>query len=184
MKPRGPVPVAVREVPHTGVKEGNVRKGIVMHRISMLAALGWLALAPGALSAQDAAGALAAVEQIFEGMRTSNAALVREVFAADARFTMLDAREGPVSVRSQSVDGWLAAIDGSNGSWDEQVYDMEAKVDGAMASVWAPYTFYLDGEISHCGINSIEMLHDADGWKVTQISDTRKREGCPDPLGG
>ncbi len=44
-------------------------------------------------------------------------------------------------------------------------------------------TFYRDGEISHCGINSIELLRDADGWKVTQISDTRKREGCPDPLG-
>ena len=52
-----------------------------------------------------------------------------------------------------------------------------------MASVWAPYTFYLNGAISHCGINSIELLHDEDGWKVTQISDTRRREDCPDPLG-
>lgn len=134
-------------------------------------------------SAQDAASALAAVEQVFEGMRTSNAALVREVFASDARFAMLDSRDGPAAVRSQSVEGWLSAIDDSNGRWDEQVYDMEARVDGSMASVWAPYTFYMDGEISHCGINSIEMLHDADGWKVTQISDTRRREDCPDPLG-
>lgn len=161
-----------------------MRKGrITMRPIAVAAALASLALAPGALAGQDAAGALAAVEQIFEGMRTSNSAMVREVFAADARFAMLDARDGPASVRSQSVEGWFSGIDGSNGSWDERVYDMEARVDGSMASVWAPYTFYRDGEISHCGINSIEMLYDADGWKVTQISDTRKREGCPDPLG-
>jgi hypothetical protein len=41
-----------------------------------------------------------------------------------------------------------------------------------------------DGVISHCGVNSIELLRDAEGWKVTQLSDTRRRDGCPDPLGG
>jgi hypothetical protein len=61
---------------------------------------------------------------------------------------------------------------------------MEVHVDGSMASAWAPYTFYLSGEISHCGINSIELLKDAEGWKVTQISDTRRTENCPDPRGG
>lgn len=135
------------------------------------------------VAAQDEATALAAVDQVFEGMRTANAAMVREVFATDARFAILDAREGPASIRSQSVDGWLTGIDGSGGSWDEQVYEVRARVDGPMASVWAPYTFYLNGEISHCGINSIELLYDAEGWKVTQISDTRRQEGCPDPLG-
>jgi len=81
------------------------------------------------------------------------------------------------------VDGWLNAIGGSEGSWDERVYDVEVQVDGNMASVWAPYTFYLNGEISHCGINSIKLLHDADGWKVTQLSDTRHEGECLDPLG-
>jgi len=138
---------------------------------------------PPQVAAQNEAGALAAVDQVFEGMRTANASMVREVFAADARFAILDSGEGSTSIRSQSVDGWLNGIDGSGGSWNEQVYDVEAMVDGPMASVWAPYTFYLDGEISHCGINSIELLYDAEGWKVTQISDTRRRDGCPDPLG-
>jgi hypothetical protein len=150
----------------------------------MCVAASALAVMAAPAAGQDEAGARAAVEQIFEGMRTANADLVRAVFAPDARFAMLDAREGPAAVGAQSVDGWLSAIGESGGSWDERVYDVEVQIDGAMASVWAPYTFYRDGEISHCGINSIEMLHDATGWKVTQISDTRRREGCPDPLGG
>lgn len=138
---------------------------------------------PGAVQAQDEAGALAAIEQIFDGMRTANPDLVRAVFAADARFAMLDTRDGPATVRVQAVDGWIGGIANSGGSWDEQIYDVEIHVDGAMASAWTPYTFYLDGEISHCGINSIEMLHDGEGWKVTQLSDTRRRGDCPDPLG-
>lgn len=141
-------------------------------------------LSPTRASAQDEAGVLAAVEQVFEGMRTANADMVRAVFAETARFAVLDTRSGPTAVRSQPVDGWISGIADSDGKWNEQVYDLDVRVDGAMASVWAPYTFYLDGEISHCGINSIELLHDSTGWKVTQLSDTRKREDCPDPLGG
>ena len=61
--------------------------------------------------------------------------------------------------------------------------DLDINVDGDMASAWVPYTFYFDGAVRHCGINSIELLRDADGWKVTQLSDTRRTENCPDPLG-
>jgi hypothetical protein len=134
-------------------------------------------------AAQDSAGPLAAVDQLFEGMRTADADKVRSVLAPDARFAVLSQRDGPVMVVAQSVEGWVRSIGSSEGRWDEQVYDVQVSADGPMASVWAPYTFYLDGEISHCGINSIELLRDAEGWKITQISDTRRPAGCPDPRG-
>lgn len=132
--------------------------------------------------AQDAAGARAAVDQMFEGMRTANPEMVRAVFAPDARFALI--AEGAATVSVQSVDGWIQAIGTSERRWDERVYDLDVRVDGNMASVWAPYTFYFDGAIRHCGINSIELLRDAEGWKVTQVSDTRRTEACPDPIGG
>lgn len=147
----------------------------------MAGALTVAAAAPAEVHGQDEAAVRAAVEQIFEGMRTANPDLVREVFAPDARFAMVEGESGGVAV--QSVEGWLGAIGTSEGRWDERVYDVDVRVDGAMASVWAPYTFYLDGAVRHCGINSIEMLRDESGWKVTQISDTRRMEDCPDPLG-
>jgi ketosteroid isomerase-like protein len=147
------------------------------------AVLFWIVATPEA-RAQDAASVVAAVEQVFEGMRTADADMVGAVFASDARFAVLDRREGPATVAARSVDGWLRSVAESAGRWNEQVYDLEVDVDGDMASVWAPYTFYLDGNISHCGINSIELLRDSQGWKITQLSDTRRREGCPDPLGG
>ncbi|MDH3272863.1 MAG: nuclear transport factor 2 family protein [Gemmatimonadota bacterium] len=148
-----------------------------------VAAFTVMTLTSADLRAQDTAGALAAVEQMFEGMRTADSDMVRAVFASDARFAMVDSGQGPAAVRFQSVDGWIEAIGRSEGSWNEQIYDVEVLADGNMAVVWAPYTFYLDGRISHCGINSIAMLHDGAGWKVTQISDTRAAENCPDPLG-
>lgn len=142
------------------------------------------ATTPTPAVAQGDAGPMAAVQQIFEGMRTANPGMVREVFAPDARFAVLDRRDGPARLAVQGVDGWIAAIGESGGQWNEQIYDVVVHVDRDMASIWAPYTFYLDGGLRHCGINSIELLRGADGWRVTQLSDTRQTADCPDPLGG
>ena len=142
------------------------------------------ATTPTPAVAQGDAGPMAAVEQIFEGMRTANPGMVREVFAPDARFAVLDRRDGPARLAVQGVDGWIAAIGESGGQWNEQIYDVVVHIDRDMASIWAPYTFYLDGGLRHCGINSIELLRGADGWRVTQLSDTRQTADCPDPLGG
>ncbi len=130
----------------------------------------------------DAAGALAAVNRMFEGMRTADSAMVRSVFSNGARFATVDPRTTPAVITYDTVGGWIAAIATSARRWDEQIYDVQVRVDGNIAQVWAPYTFYLDKQVRHCGINAIDLMRDGAGWKVTQIADTRRRENCPDPL--
>ena len=84
------------------------------------------------MRAQDFAGVRAAVERLFDGMRTADPELVRSVLAPNARFALLDERDGPAMVRAQAVDGWVNAIGTSGGSWDEQIYDVDVKVDGKL----------------------------------------------------
>jgi hypothetical protein len=138
---------------------------------------------PPNVQAQDRDGAAAAVERMFEGMRSANSDMVRGVLAPDARFAVINDTNGSAIVAAESMDDWVAAIGQSEGAWNEQIYDLDVRVDGDMASIWAPYTFYFQGSLRHCGINSIELLRGADGWKITQLSDTRRTEDCPDPLG-
>lgn len=123
------------------------------------------------------------VTQMFDGMRNADSASVRAVFAPGARFASVDVRATPPAVRYDSVGGWINGIASSNKRWNEQVYDITVAVDADMAHVWAPYTFYLDGKWNHCGVDSIELLKVGGAWKVTQLSDTRSREKCRDPLG-
>jgi hypothetical protein len=120
----------------------------------------------------------AVVGRMFQGMRTADSALVRSTFATGARFADIDARATPAAIKYDTPDGWLAAIAKSNKRWDERLYDVQWRVDGNIAQVWAPYTFYLDGKVRHCGVDAIELLRDATGWKITQLSDTQRREGC------
>lgn len=150
--------------------------------------LGFVTLAVGALlaphadvHAQAVDGARRAVDQLFLGMRMANTTVLREVLAPDARLAILTP-EG--NIAPQSMDAFVQAVGASGGTWNEQIYDVEVRVDDTLASVWAPYTFYLNGQISHCGTNSIELLRDVGGWKITQVSDTRRTEACPDPLAG
>ena len=148
--------------------------------LALLATLPLVAF-PGSAQAPEERAVLATVERLFAGMRAADPEVTRSVLSTDARFAMISSA-GAVAV--ESMGGWLTAIGTSEGRWDERVYDVEVRVDGSMASVWAPYTFYLDGAVLHCGVNSIELLRGVSGWRITQLSDTRRMEGCPDPARG
>ncbi len=143
-----------------------------------------LSLSGASLPAQttEERAVTAVVERMFHGMRTADSAIVRSVFAQGARFAGLDPRATPPAIRYDSVGGWITAIANSNNRWDEQIYDVLARVDSGVAVAWVPYTFYLDRKISHCGVNVIDMLRVGEEWKIIQIYDSRRRENCPDPL--
>jgi hypothetical protein len=137
-------------------------------------------LAAGAQApASDTAAVLAVVNTLFDGMHAADSAKVRSTFAEGVRFAGADTSGG---IEYMQVDRWLAAIARSAGRWEERIYDVQVRASDNMAQVWAPYTFYLDGKLLHCGIDAIELTRTTRGeWKITQLSDTRRQQGCPDP---
>jgi hypothetical protein len=145
-----------------------------------------LVVSASAVSAQstdkDKAEVLAVVTRMFDGMREADSTKVRSVFDPGARFSGVRTREGKTTVSYDAVDGWLAGIARSNRQWEERIFDTEIRVDGNIASVWTRYNFYLNGNLRHCGVDSMELLRTESGWKVTQLADTQQREGCkPEP---
>lgn len=57
---------------------------------------------------------------------------------------------------------------------EERILDYKIKIDGTLAHVWAPYEFYVDGKISHSGVNSFQLFNDGGLWKIIYIVDTRR----------
>ena len=49
---------------------------------------------------------------------------------------------------------------------DELILSYHIRVDGAMASAWTPYRFYVNDTFSHCGVNSFQLVKMASGWKI------------------
>jgi len=61
---------------------------------------------------------------------------------------------------------------------DERIrFDM-IKIDGALASVWTPYSFYYNNKLSHCGVNVLLLILTNSGWKIQYVIDTRRKDNC------
>lgn len=61
---------------------------------------------------------------------------------------------------------------------EERLHSYTIKTDGAMANAWTPYSFYVQGKLHHCGVNSFQLFHDGTAWKIIYIIDTRQVEAC------
>jgi ketosteroid isomerase-like protein len=68
-------------------------------------------------------------------------------------------------------------------SFDEEMAITDIRVDGDMAHVWGPYSFWADYELKHCGINSLSLVKGADGWKVANTSFIMERPSECERLG-
>lgn len=62
--------------------------------------------------------------------------------------------------------------------YKEQIKFGAVHVEKSLASVWAPYVFYLNGKVSHCGTDSFQLVKTKEGWKIHIILDTRRKQGC------
>jgi hypothetical protein len=142
-------------------------------------------LAPAPLHAQDAtADVTAVVQRLFDAMRAKDTVALRAVFHAEATLTgPARDQQGHIVVRAVPVARFIAGIAGATAQLDEQFWNPEVRIDGDLAMVWTPYAFYADGTLNHCGVDAFLLARMDDGWKIIQVADTRRREGCTGPPG-
>ena len=122
----------------------------------------------------------AVIKSLFDGMRAKNAEQVVAAFSADAIMQTIISKPEGNTVGTNSVGDFAKRIGSTPAETqlDERISDYQIKVDGAMATAWTPYRFYLNGNFSHCGVNSFQLVKMADGWKIVYIIDTRRKEPC------
>ncbi|HMI79271.1 MAG TPA: nuclear transport factor 2 family protein [Ferruginibacter sp.] len=122
----------------------------------------------------------AAVNKLFDGMKNADAVAVKSSFADSAVLqTITRNKEGNVVIRNEGVAGFADFVGKqAKGAADERiVFDM-IKIDGPLAIAWTPYKFYFNGNFSHCGVNSFQLVRFNNGWKIQYLIDTRRKTGC------
>ena len=89
-------------------------------------------------------------------------------------------KEGEVVLSKGDYQTFLERMAGMSPDmkFKEELTGYEIKVDGPMANAWTPYKFWLNGELSHCGVNSFQMIKQDGEWKIFYVVDTRRRENC------
>ncbi|WP_035361825.1 nuclear transport factor 2 family protein [Dyadobacter alkalitolerans] len=156
-----------------------MKKHARMNRLRLvLTMISMFFLANSAFSQQYDPGIMGTVNALFDGMRAGDSTKVRNAFALGA--TMMSVPENPqdsIAVKKSSIDGFVKAVGKPHSEkWDEQIFQPKISVDGPMAIVWAPYKFFLGDKFSHCGVNVFTLIKLSGGWKITSVTDTRRKE--------
>ncbi len=150
--------------------------------------IGSLALALLLCLAQQAAAdddsALGAVETFFEAMAGNDWELASSVMIDDAVLYGYRLDAGRVVLVRTTVAEYLQSMSGRNDRLLERIWDVEVLEQDRLATVWAPYDFYLNGEFHHCGTNSFSLIRDDDGWRIAGVVYSMLTDACaPSPLG-
>jgi hypothetical protein len=133
------------------------------------------------ISAQTAEDSVkATVNNLFTAMKNADAVLLKSVFADSAILqTITKNKAGEKVIRNEDIAGFIDFVSKApKGAADEQISFGSIKIDGDLASVWTPYKFYYNGNFSHCGVNSFQLVRLKNDWKIQFLIDTRRKKGC------
>jgi len=122
-----------------------------------------------------------AIEEFFQAFHAQDATKLREKASSDIRMqTIGKSSEGHDSVVNVPYERFVNAIVSIPDSvqFQERLLSISVKVDGSLAQAWTPYEFWINGNLSHCGVNSFQLIKEQEEWKILYIIDTRRKEGC------
>ena len=126
-----------------------------------------------------AAGPTAVVHQLLDGWREANSAKAKATWAPQFRlFTLRKEGKGKRLDEDTPENLSKSMANLKPGSWDIRLGKAVVQQDPTgIATVWAPYTFYMSGKKSHCGIESFTLYRLNQGWKIVQFADTHLWNG-------
>ena len=136
---------------------------------------------PGSAMAQasDAGSALpsepegipAALDAAITGPADKDRASMKALLIPEARMTFVSlGSDGAPSYRVETLDDWIARVKARGHTMLEET-QLKFRIEryGNIAHLWSSYTLQSDGKQVARGINSIQAIKEASGWRVTGI---------------
>ena len=131
-------------------------------------------------STADRDAVLNVMQAFFDTMTAKDIDGAREILVPQGRFHALRAGAEP---RSLSNEEYLAQLQASKQTMRERIWNPEVRVHGSIATMWAPYDFWIDGKFSHCGVDAFDLIKTDKGWKIAGGTYTLESKCPPSPLG-
>ena len=150
-------------------------------RIILIMILVGVAVPLRAQSTVERDAVLKAMQVFLDTMTARDIDGARAILVPQGRFHSM--RAGNPEPRSISNEEYLAQLQASKQTMRERIWNPVVQVHGAIATVWAPYDFWIDGKYSHCGIDAFDFIKTKDGWKMAGGVYTVEQNCEPGPLG-
>jgi hypothetical protein len=129
---------------------------------------------------------LAVMEKAFAAVRSSMPEDWRAIQLAQG--TTLSFRPGPdgqpekLEMQISNNEKFIADLKPDGHEYIERwTGEPTVLIRGPIAVVWGEYEFWIDGEFSHCGVDSVDIVKLGGEWKVANFMWTVEKQGCPAP---
>lgn len=123
------------------------------------------------------------IETFFEGFHKQDSTIIKTTVADQVVLqTTGKDPQGKTLFRTEEFSKFIHSIVNIPDSiqFEEKLTSFSIQLDRTMANAWVGYEFWLNGNFSHCGINSFQLVNFDGEWKIIYLIDTRGKEDCLD----
>ena len=133
----------------------------------------------------DRALILEPVQKFFDSIEFRDRQLLESILVPNSlNISARELDDGEAQFNVMSYDEVVTALTRPGRNAKERSWDETVLIQGNIAVVWTPYDFHVDGEFSHCGIDSFQLIKQDGQWLISNSSWTLETENCPaSPLG-
>ncbi len=139
--------------------------------VPALAAIAFLSASGVEAQTDEERAVIAAAQAVFDAMEALDPEAFRNSVVPDGFLMSV----GVEATGRTTRDDFAANIARRTSPMIERMWDPEVRIDGPVATLWAPYDFYSGPEFSHCGTDAFQLAKTAEGWKVVVISYTSQQ---------
>jgi hypothetical protein len=128
----------------------------------------------------DAKDALAVVNKMFTEMANHNPAEIAALYTTNSNLTaVIRKKDGTNAIVAFTGEAFSKNFSEKKNEIKEDMYAPEVKIFGDLALVFGRYVFFVDGKISHCGVNAFHLVRTIDkGWLIANASSTIDATSC------
>jgi len=146
------------------------------HLILLVA--GIFVMIPSAQAQTEEDRILEVAQKVFDGINERNGDLVRSVMMPGSTLFATGMNDTIPFARLSTRDDFAINIESAEARFHERMFESEVMIRQGLAVVWAEYDFHINGEFSHCGIDTFTLVNTENGWMVASLAYTVEREGC------
>jgi hypothetical protein len=123
--------------------------------------------------------ALAVVNKLFEMMAAHKPAEIVALHTPEAQLVaVMKNKEGKTVNRTFTAEAFSKNFAEKRAELKEDMYAPKTEIHGDLALVWGRYVFFVNGKVSHCGVNAFHLVRTGAGWKIGGASTTMEPQGC------
>ncbi|NNK39523.1 MAG: nuclear transport factor 2 family protein [Winogradskyella sp.] len=148
---------------------------------NLIIAIAFLSVVQINAQSKDSEVVKSTIIQFFEAFHAQDSSALRALASDKIVLQSISTnKEGKTQLNQSEYSDFLKSIASipSTSTFEEKLLSFNIQVDGNMANAWTPYEFWFNGNFSHCGVNSFQLIKEEGTWKILYLVDTRRREGC------